>query len=218
VNVRLVELSIADDPDAWREAGFAVGEHGLCWVGSVLLNLVGREAGRGIVGWALETRCEPGRRVVGDLDGVPTEHLCEGEAPKPRVAAHDNGVTSIDHVVLMTPHLERTLTALGETGLEPRRHRDGELGGAAVRQVFYRLGEVILEVVGSPDGAGEGPASLWGITFNVADIDTTAALLGEGVGRVKDAVQPGRRITTLRHKAFDMSVPTAFITPHVAAR
>ena len=35
----------------------------------------------------------------------------------------------------------------------------------------------------------------------------------EHLGKVKDAVQPGRRITTLRHKELDMSVATAFMSP-----
>ena len=82
-----------------------------------------------------------------------------------------------------------------------------------MRQVFYRLDEVILEVVGAPDAANDGPSTLWGLTHVVADIDATAGLLGESGGRVKDAVQPGRRITTLRHRDFDMSVRTAFIRP-----
>jgi hypothetical protein len=32
---------------------------------------------------------------------------------------------------------------------------------------------------------------------------------------VKDAVQPGRRITTLRTRELGMSVRTALISPHV---
>ena len=207
--VTLIELLIADSPEAWRSAGFAV-EGDVCVVGSVALRLVGRGAGTGVVGWVLGGV----PASIAEVDGVPTSVGLDTALPgDPACSA--NGTTSIDHVVLMTPHLERTLAALREIGLEPRRHRDGELGGSAVRQVFYRLGEVILEVVGSPDATGEGPASLWGITFNVADIDATAELLGEGVGRVKDAVQPGRRITTLRSRSFDVSVPIAFITPHV---
>ena len=91
---------------------------------------------------------------------------------------------------------------------------EGELGGASIRQVFYRLGDVILEVVGSPDTAGDGPASLWGITFVVDDIDAASAFFGGNTSPVKEAVQPGRRITTLRHRQLGMSVRTALITPH----
>lgn len=72
--------------------------------------------------------------------------------------------------------------------------------------MFFRLGEVIVEVVGSPTTAAEGRSSLWGITYVVSDIDATVAFLGEHTTPAKDAVQPGRRITTLHHRAFDMSV------------
>jgi hypothetical protein len=47
----------------------------------------------------------------------------------------------------------------------------------------------------------------------VADIDAAAALLGEHTGRVKDAVQRGRRITTLRHRDLGISVSTALMSP-----
>ena len=87
-----------------------------------------------------------------------------------------------------------------------------ELNGSAIRQVFHRLGDVIVEVVGSPYAAGDGPSSLWGITFTVQDIDAAAAFFGDRTSRVKDAVQPGRRITTLRHRDLGLSVRTALIS------
>lgn len=146
---------------------------------------------------------------VADLDGVPTT-ASDREPGEPGV--HPNGVTLIDHVVLLTPHLARTVQALAELGLAPRRERDGSLAGTPMRQVFYRLGEVVLEVVGSPDGTGDGPSSLWGLTHVVEDIDGTVARFGDRAGVVKDAVQPGRRIVTLRHHRLGMSVNTALIS------
>jgi len=213
VGVTVAELLIADEPEAWRRAGFRVSDAGddagLVVVGSVRLRLVGRGRGTGVVGWSLTGVPE----VLNEIDGLPTHRPTASEPGS--ATPHPNGTASIDHVVLLTPDLARTLDALSDVGLAPRRHRDGELGGSAVRQVFYRLGDVILEVVGDPEARGEGPADLWGITFTVADIDVTAAYLGERAGRVKDAVQPGRRITTLRGKDLGVSVATAFISPHV---
>ena len=46
----------------------------------------------------------------------------------------------------------------------------------------------------------------------MADLDGLAGRCGDTLGSIKDAVQPGRRIATLRHKSFDMSVATAFMT------
>lgn len=71
---------------------------------------------------------------------------------------------------------------------------------------------MILEVVGSPDSAEDGPSTLWGITYVVGDVEATAAFFGDRTTPVKDAVQPGRRITTLKHRALGMSVPTAMIS------
>ena len=127
-------------------------------------------------------------------------------------AEHPNGVTAIDHVVLLSPDLGRTVESLAAIGVEPRRERDGELGGRPIRQVFFRFGEVIIEAVGSPDTAGEGPSTLWGITYEVADIDATAAFFGDRTAPVKEAVQPGRRITTLPHHDLGMSVRSAMIS------
>ena len=127
-------------------------------------------------------------------------------------ATHPNGVTAIDHVVLLSPDLARTVASLADPGVQPRRERDGQLGGRPIRQIFFRFGEVIVEVVGSPVAAGEGPSTLWGITYVVADIDATATFFGERTTPVKEAVQPGRRITTLRHGQFGMSVRTAMIS------
>lgn len=203
MNLALTELVVADSSQSWRMAGFSADPDPT--IGSVRLRLVGADASRGITGWSFDG-LPPG---TADMDGVP---VVSGAAALVDGGQHPNGVTGIDHVVLMTPNLGRTQEALSNVGLQPRRVRDGEMFGKAIQQVFYRIGEVILEVVGEPGSAGDGVASLWGITFTVDDIDATAEFLGDGLGRVKDAVQHGRRIATLRGKAYDISVPVAFIS------
>ena len=179
----------------------------MCRVGGVRIRLTG--GGAGIVGWSLGGL--PSNSLEA-LDGIPTVRSDTAVATPGR---HPNGVTAIDHVVLLSPDLARTVGALAAIGLAPRRERDAELGGRSIRQVFFRLGEVILEVVGAPDTASEGPATLWGITYVVADIDATASYFGEHTTAVKAAVQPGRRITTLRHRELGMSVRTAMISPPI---
>jgi hypothetical protein len=204
MTVTVDTIDIADPTDAWTRAGFAVDPGGLCRVGGVRIRLVG--AGGGISGWSL--RGVPAH--VTDLDGIPTS---TSDAPPSEPATHPNGVVAIDHVVLLSPHLARTVDALAAIGAVPRRERDGELGGQPIRQIFFRLGEVIVEVVGTPDAAGDGPSSLWGITYIVDDIDSTAAFFGDNALPVKDAVQHGRQITTLRHRELGMSVRAAMISP-----
>jgi hypothetical protein len=207
VTVTVDKLDVADPADAWAQAGFSVDSDAVCRIGGVGIKLVGRDRGTGIVGWSL--RGLPSDGSFDDIDGVATTR---SDAVAAAAAEHPNGVTAIDHVVLLSPDLDRTVASLSAVGLDPRRERDGELGGRPIRQIFFRLGEVILEVVGSPQSTGDGPSTLWGITYNVADIDATASFFGDRTAPVKDAVQPGRRITTLRHHEFGMSVRTAMIS------
>ncbi len=218
VSITVEELQVADTAEAWERAGFAVADD-VCRVGRLRIRLLGPEAGRGIVGWTLAGL--PSGVQVREVDGIPTTVAARESDPAAK-SAHPNGVTHLDHVVLMTPDLPRTLAALAGIGLEPRRERDGELGGVAMRQVFYRLEDVIVEVVGPP-APGEGPdvdrpARLWGLTHVATDLGVAVGLLGELAGTPKDAIQPGRRITTLRTRELGMSVRTALITPHVRSR
>ncbi len=209
--VTIDELLVADLPQAWRDAGFTVDGDGVCRVGSVRIRLLGEEAGRGIVGWSLRGLPDG---VPDSIDGLPT---ARSDADPAEPAEHLLGLLWIDHVVVMSPDLARTTAALEAAGIEARRTRDFTVGGTPMRQVFFRLGEVILELVGDPAAAGDGPATFWGLTHTVADIDAAAELLGEHTGRVKDAVQPGRRITTLRTRELGIGVATALITRPPAA-
>lgn len=207
MTVAVEAFEVADTADSWTAAGFTVDPDGVCRIGGVRVRLVGRDRGKGIVGWSLR-----GLPSDAPLDGIPTTR---SDTPATTPAEHANGAISIDHVVLLSPDLNRTVASLAAVDVHPRRERDGQLGGRPMRQIFFRLGEVILEVVGSPETTGDGPSTLWGLTFVAQDIDATAAYFGDRTAPIKPAVQPGRRITTLRHQEFGMSVRTAMISPHV---
>jgi hypothetical protein len=204
------EIRVGDDPGAWRAAGFTVDADGVCRAGTVRIRLVGRGDGKYVRSWSL-------REVKGDadIDGLPTEP--PSGAPPAQPADHPNGVALIDHLVVATPDLERTIGVLESRGVELRRTRDTGTYGAPMRQAFFRLGEVILEVIGPGEPAGDGEARFYGFAFTVDDIDATHASLGEHMGRIKDAVQPGRRIATLHHKELDISTAIAFMSPEPAA-
>jgi hypothetical protein len=110
--------------------------------------------------------------------GDPPE-AWEGHVPEP--AAHPNGAFAVDHVVVLTGSLDRTVTALQAAGLDLRRRDE--------RMAFLRLGSYILEVV---ERAGD-PARFWGL---VVVVDDPGAV--PGAGPAKNAVQPGRRIATVK--------------------
>jgi hypothetical protein len=209
-SVTVDEFEVADPADAWTRAGFSVDSDAVCRIGGIRIRLTGRGRGTGIVGWSL--RGLPSDGSLHDLDGIPTTR---SDAVAAMPAGHPNGVLAIDHVVLLSPDLRRTVESLTTVGVEPRRERQGQLSGRSIRQIFFRAGEVIIEVVGSPETTGEGPSTLWGITYVVADIDATAAYFGDRTAPVKDAVQPGRRITTLRHHELGISVRSAMISAHI---
>lgn len=204
----LDELVVADAPEAWEAAGFAVDADATVRVGNVRVRLVGREGGRRIVGWSL--RGLPAGTT--DVDGLPTT-VADGEPCEP--AEHANGATVLDHVVVLTPDTDRTVSTLASLGLDLRRtrHVPAEQYGFEAQQSFFRVGEPILELLGPTEPTGDGPAGFFGLAWTVSDLDALAAELGPALGRVKDAVQPGRRIATLRHKDVGMSVATAFMTP-----
>ena len=202
----VVEIEVADEPDAWRAAGFSVTED-CAQVGSIAIRLVGRtDDTKGIRSWTWSNVS-----TDGPIDGLAT-HVAPQSAVTP--AAHANGSTIIDHVVVVTPDLERTVPAFEARGLDVRRMRHTDQYGPAFRQVFFRGGETIIELIG-PDTPADGDdreAHFYGLAFTVADLDATAAHLGDGLGSIKDAVQDGRRIATLRHKAYDISVPIALMS------
>ncbi|MFL5901454.1 MAG: VOC family protein [Solirubrobacterales bacterium] len=150
-----------------------------------------------------------------ELDGLPT--TLSDRPPLSEASQHPNGITAIDHVVAISSDLDRTVAALQATGLDLRRIREEPTPAGAPRQAFFRLGAVILEVVQAPDEAiertgGDRPAFFWGLAFLAPDLDATVAGLGDRVTEIRPAVQPGRRIATLRRSA-GLTVPVALITP-----
>lgn len=205
------ELTVADDPAAWERLGFEV-EGGTCVLGEVRIRFIDPAArGRapsGLIAWSLR------EIATTELDGPTTER---SQRPLPQPSQHPNGLTGVDHVVVITPALERTVAALEAAGLDLRRIREEPTPAGAPRQAFFRLGATILEVVQEPPEAiekagGDHPAFFWGLALAAPEIDRTVAALGELVGEVRPAVQPGRRIATLRRSA-GVSVPLALITP-----
>jgi hypothetical protein len=91
-----------------------------------------------------------------------------------------------------------------------------EVGGTpdrpAFRQGFRRLGPAILELVQAQAENAQEPARFWGLVIIVEDLDGLAARLGTELGKVRPAVQPGRRIATL-HQTAGLSPATAFMDP-----
>jgi hypothetical protein len=201
----LDSILIADPPERWQALGLTVGPDGAAQVGTIALRF-GVYGDGGIAGWRVRGLAS------GSLDGLATE---ASDAPARAAAgadAHPLGAVAVDHLVVTTPDLERTFAALGAAGLERRRVREAGRGGREILQGFYVVGDAVLEVVGPREPGGDGPAAFWGLVLVVADLDRAAAHLGPLLGAPKDAVQPGRRIATVRREA-GLGTGVALMTP-----
>ena len=208
----LTELVLDVPVTPWRDLGFVLAphsDHQHTVIAGVRFVFSGDQSSReghdrlGLIGWSF-AETPSGNSL--EIDGVPTE--C-ADSPS-ETFDHRLRVSSIDHVVVMTPSLERTCGAITTSlGLSLKRIR--EVGGG-VRQGFHRAGGTILEVVERPDIDVEEPARLWGVVFVVDDLDAEVERLGPDViGAPRDAVQPGRRIATVKRDA-GLGVPVALMS------
>ncbi len=210
VMAALASLDITGSMAAWRAIGLVVSSDGLLPFLSGSIQIVEQSgstvdvATPRIHGWSLSGIDDSVTRI----DGLVTASVT---APGLAVADHPNGAYEIDHVVVLTNSLERTCGAIADTTGEPLK-RVREVG--RMRQGFHRLGRggIVVEVVERPE-YDEPIAAFWGVVFNVTDLDAAIDLIGdELVGEANDAVQPGRRIATVR-AAAGLGVPVALMSP-----
>jgi hypothetical protein len=204
--VTIDEVVLGAAPELWTELGFRVDGH-VCDVGAVRFRL-DPEARRALTAWSLR-----GIETT-ELDGLATS--ISSSEPREPAAPHPNGVTGVDHVVVFSPDLDRTVAVLQGAGFDLRRIREEPTPAGAPRQAFFRLGDVILECVQlaqTPDLDPSRNSRLWGLALGIEDMDHTARLLGDKLGEPRPAVQEGRMIATLRRSEADSSVPLAFMTP-----
>jgi hypothetical protein len=215
------QLTIADDPARWAALGFDV-EDASAQIGSVRLRFTGAasapeasEPGApaafapGIVGWTLRGLASA------ELDGLPTA-LSELPVPEP-APMHPNGVVAIDHIVAASPDLDRSVPVMQAAGMDLRRVREQPTPAGAPRQAFFRLGHEILELIQEPAevieraGGRDHPARFWGLALLVEDLDRCAEQLDGAVSEVRAAVQPGRRIASVRRSA-GLALPLALMS------
>lgn len=207
VGVRLAAVELPGAAEPWRALGFAVDEQGRVTLANGAITFgaeapglsvdVSRDAGTGAA------------EVGGRVDGVPVRAGAVTAG-----AEHPNGAFEIDHVVLMSDSLARTSAAVTEVlGLEQRRVRRTE----SVQQAFHRFDDqgsvrgCIVEIAETSRVSG---AALWGLVVNVVDLDAACTAAGDLVGPPKDAVQPGRRIATVRREA-GLSTAVALMSPAI---
>ena len=189
---RIEWLRVGSDPLKWQRIGCEVTLDGRIPMLFCSL-MVSFDAPEGLSAWGISS-LDPS---ITEIDGIAT---FVADPMEPMLCDHPNSGTELDHVVVMTNSLDRTCGAITEaTGAPLKRIRD--LG--SMRQGFHRIGRggLIVEVVERPE-ITDSVACLWGVVINVADLDHAVEMIGSDlIGAAKDAVQPGRRIATLRPEA-----------------
>ena len=197
-------LLVGDNPQGWEAAGFQVVNN-TTTIGTINLRFVGGDK-PGVTGMVFTDLTD------GSIDGLVATATAAGPAEP---IEHPNRVSRMDHVVVMTPDIERTISALEAAGFEQRRTRDIPGAEPPRRQVFLWAGETILEVVGPVTPTGTGPASIWGLALTTDDMTAAVSALEDRMTAPKPAVQPGREIATVKTKDLGVSLALALMTPHV---
>ncbi len=199
---QLRAILVGDEPAAWDDAGFTVVDSALR-VGTTIV-VLDPDLPSGIARADIDG-------LDGDVDGLPIGPI---ETPAGLPHGHRNRVHGFDHLVAMSPSIQRTSTMLIDAGLELRRTRTFPAGDQTRRQDFFWLGDAILELVGVEDATSNEPASLWGLALECDNLDAAVVELADGIGPAKNAVQAGRRIATIRTRELGVSVPIALMSPH----
>lgn len=129
--------------------------------------------------------------------------LAEGEA-----------ISAFDHLVVMTPDADEVKTLFGDR-LGIRLALDHSRPEWGVRQLFFRLGGMTLEVV-QPLDASKAPEKdfFWGLAWKVANVsEVRERLLREGadVSEVRVGRKKGTEVATIRKPTC--GVPTLLVGP-----
>ncbi len=200
-------IVVGDEPAAWTSAGFTLTGSAKDEValGPIRIRLVGGDR-RGVVAWEFS-----GLHDDCSVDGLLSLARREPEAVE---VTHPNNVSLVDHVVLMSPDVERTVTSLQAAGFEPKRRRVLETAKPPRQQVFFWAGPSILELVGPLEAESTKPATIWGLALVSDDLDASKAHLGNLLSDPKRAVQQGRQIATVRTRDVDISITIALMSAH----
>lgn len=202
---RLVSLHAGGDVEPWQQLGLSF-QGATSRLGDVAFVVHGNTPG--LHEWTIAAD----RDATVSIDGIVTHLVADDPGVTGSDAIGPTVGVRLDHVVINTNDGERTSAAIEEhLGAPMKRVRDA---GRGVSQRFHTLDNTVLEIVSGPHVTGEG-SSLWGMVLSVADIDALFGHLGPDVlSPPKQAVQPGRMISTVRGAA-GLGIPFAVMTPHV---
>jgi len=147
--------------------------------------------------------------------GVPIELIeqIEKRPPSPLAKISEaSSISSLDHVVIRTPHPERAVALYGgRLGLDLRLDRSNQDWGS--RLLFFRCGDLVVEVVHDlKRGLSDSPDQLWGLSWRTSDATACNARLkkaGVEVSDLRDGRRPGSQVFTVQ--SHTANIPTLVI-------
>ena len=162
------------------------------------------------VGSSLDPKATGGTRIL---------LMARPALPWPLAAASGEApITQLDHVVIMTPNVDRALAIYGaKLGLDLRLDRENPKWNA--RQLFFRCGDAVVEMgakIGGP--ATDDPDRSGGLAWRVAEPHAAQARIaaaGFDVSEVRVGRKPGTHVFTVRN--VPGGVPTIMLSAEPAA-
>ena len=135
-------------------------------------------------------------------------------APLPKPASDPARVDRIDHLVVQTSQPDRAVAFFGGR-LGFRLALDKSFPDWGMRLIFFREGDLTFEVAASlkEDASVSAYDKLWGVTWNVDDLDAAHARLianDIAVSPIRTGRRPGSKVFSV--KGDTLGVPTLFIS------
>jgi hypothetical protein len=187
--MRLNEITVDDQPDAWRAAGFTVENDRVSIGNSFVINLTGQPGG-GIKEWTLgvDGRAAPASGCPG---GMP---LAVTTPVRPEPVQHENGVIHAMKAAILTAEtassIKRLQDEVPELGAPPREGK----GGNGEHYAIWPLEDFEdgLEVVCLDPNQGDDV--MLAIFLVVADLDETITRIGANDVTPVDIYSGRRRV------------------------
>jgi len=209
---QLMEINLSEDASHWKRIGFEIiteNSTQSILIGKTKFYFKKIEAVEGITSVHVEG-------IKQNVDSLRFETRTTSTS-EIETSFHPNRIERIDHLVVTTPDSDKTTKALLEAGITLSGIRTFGNSPNQTRQSFFWLGDVILELVGPHQVAKSGSPLFWGLALVSSDIKETVNYLGDLCTPLKDAIQPGRQITTVKTRDLSIGVSIAIMSPHVSA-
>lgn len=223
------DICITDNDSAWEQVGFNINAADkYADFGEIRLWFKPGSGGKGITSWGFANLDVAASNCnTSTLCGIPMINQSNMDKIIDDTSyGHPNGVVGIDHIVISTKNPQWVENEFLRLGIKKKRETTNNKLG--ISYSFYRPGKTILEVISTvADINNEIVPSviettemalpgtyIWGITFVTKDIDFTHKALVDLTKLPWDAVQKGRKITTLNSQKANISTKVAFISQH----